>query len=568
MMLVLDVVLDASAILLAALVLMPWLRKRSAALRHWVLATALVCATAAPLAELMLPSWDPPFQVALRELPPAIADGIRQVNAPRAATATGPDTRPVNALSFTSSNLPFVDVFVRLWAAGTAVMLMVLLAGLVRLTVLTRRARPVSDGPWVRFADRLREDYGIGRAVEVRESERPGLLLVWGWRRPVLLLPASARAWSHERIVSVLRHELAHVRRGDWLTQVVGEIVRAVHWFNPLVWVACARLHVECERACDDTVIEAGVGGSLYATQLLDIARDLRHGGWWTPAPAIVRTSTLERRVRAMLDGTVDRRPVSRRARHISIAVLLGLSITVASIAATQQFASLTGTIVDPTNGLLPGVTLVLTNDETKAKYEIQTDRTGRYQFVGLPPGTYGLETKLPGFSVFRGSVVVSGQNVQQDLMLSVGMLQETITITGGTPERISPEEQRVREERHVEIQRKVEEIRQKRATARCPATPTGAGPAIGGNIRVPVKLRDFKPRYPERLNGVDGLVVLNAVIGTDGNVNQVDIVSTTHQEFADSLIDAVKQWQFDATLLNCVAIETPMKITGNFYWK
>jgi TonB family protein len=565
MMSAIDVVLDASAILLAGLALMPLLRKRSAALRHWVLAAALVCATVAPLAELVLPSWNPPFQVVVRELPSTLADRERRANEPPVETPALPQA---STQGVTRSPASVVELLVWVWAAGVIVMVATLLAGLARLAILTRRARAVADGPWIRLTKDLCERHGIRRRITVRESHRPGLLLVWGWRRPILLLPASARSWSEERIVSVLRHELAHLHRGDWVMQLAAEVIRAVHWFNPLVWVVCARLHVECERACDDAVLEAGVGGSQYATHLLDIARDLRHGGWWTPAPAIVRTSTLERRVKAMLDRTVDRRPPSPRARHASLAVLLGLSVAVASIAATQQFASLTGTIVDPTNAFLPGVTLVLTNDETKAKYEIQTDRTGRYQFVGLPPGTYRLETKLPGFSVFRGTVTVSGQNVQQDLMLSVGLLEETISIVGGTPEPVDPEVQRAREERKLEERQKVEEIRRKRAASKCPSVAADGGTRIGGNIRTPIKLQDVRPQYPERLKGVEGDVVLAATIGTDGNIDRVEVVSATSPEFADSAIEAVRQWQFDATLLNCVPIETAMKVTAIYRWR
>jgi TonB family protein len=107
-----------------------------------------------------------------------------------------------------------------------------------------------------------------------------------------------------------------------------------------------------------------------------------------------------------------------------------------------------------------------------------------------------------------------------------------------------------------------------KRAASKCPSAPaTGSGAAIGGNIRVPVKLRDSAPRYPDRLNGVEGDAVVTATIGTDGSVQQVDVVSATHQEFADSLVEAVREWRFDVTLLNCVAVETAMKVTGTFRW-
>jgi TonB family protein len=455
------------------------------------------------------------------------------------------------------------------WGAGVAALLTTLLCGVLRLSYVTRHARPLNDRTWLGAVNALRARYGIRQPIDVLESHHPGLLLVWGWRRPTLVVPAAARNWSSDRIAAVVSHELAHVSRHDWITQMAAECIRALHWFNPLAWIVCARLRRECEQACDDLVLGGGVEGARYAADLLAIARDVRRGAAWMPAPAIVGTSTLERRVKAMLDRKTDRRPLTSRTRNLSLAVLLAISIAVATLAASQQFASVTGTIVDPSNALLPGVTLVLTNEDTNAKYEIRTDRSGRYEFVGLPAGTYSLESKLPGFAKFNGTVIVAGKTVQQDVMLAVGELEETVTVVGGNAEeRLSPAELEAREARKIAERERVVELMKKRAAAANRPPPPTSGPRIGGNIRVPVKLRDHSARYPERMQGTNGQVVLNALIGTDGHVDQLEVASSTHPEFADSAIDAVKQWVFDATLLNGEAIETRMKVTVNYYWK
>ena len=101
------------------------------------------------------------------------------------------------------------------------------------------------------------------------------------------MLPADASDWPEDRIRIVLGHELAHVRRGDWLVQMAAELVRSVYWFNPLVWIACRRLRLESEQACDDAVLKMGVEGSAYATELVDLASafDSRHGRCFFPAP-------------------------------------------------------------------------------------------------------------------------------------------------------------------------------------------------------------------------------------------------------------------------------------------
>jgi len=164
--------------------------------------------------------------------------------------------------------------------------------------------------------------------------------------------------------------------------------------------------------------------------------------------------------------------------------------------------------------------------------------------------------------------VTVSGKAVEQNLMLSIGELQETISIVGG--ERpLTPEELRAREERNIAEREKVAAFMAKRAAQRCPAGPvTTNGSAIGGNLRVPVKLVDVRPVYPDRLRGTDGEVVLKAVIGLDGKVDRVDVESATDPAFANSAIDAVKQWQFDATLLNCAPVETSMRVSLTYRWQ
>jgi hypothetical protein len=106
-----------------------------------------------------------------------------------------------------------------------------------------------------------------------------------------------------------------------------------------------------------------------------------------------------------MLDARINRRPVSRSVYAGILFATLALTITIAS--AQGGFASLTGSIVDPTNGVLPGVTLVLTNPQNQAKYEVRSDRTGRYEFVGVPAGDYLFEAKLPGFASFKGTLTI-----------------------------------------------------------------------------------------------------------------------------------------------------------------
>ena len=149
-----------------------------------------------------------------------------------------------------------------------------------------------------------------------------------GWLRPVVLIPTETTDWSRERRVVVLRHELSHVKRGDCLTDLLGQAACAYYWFNPVTWIAARRLRIEREHACDDLVLALGTKASAYARHLVQIASSAppNHAVAATGI-AMVRPSQLESRVVAILDS---------RVRHVTTQaagrVLTGLVFTIALV--------------------------------------------------------------------------------------------------------------------------------------------------------------------------------------------------------------------------------------------
>jgi hypothetical protein len=114
--------------------------------------------------------------------------------------------------------------------------------------------------------------------------------------------------------------------------------------------------------------------------------------------------------------------------------VLMGLSVP--EVFAQAGNATLRGTVSDPSGGVLPGVTIVLTNVGTRATQEVTTDERGGYTFAGLFPGTYELKAELAGFKSFeQKSISLSpGDARGLDVKLEIGSQQETVTITAESP--------------------------------------------------------------------------------------------------------------------------------------
>ena len=173
--------------------------------------------------------------------------------------------------------------------------------------------------------------------VKFLASEHASVPLTVGCRRPVVILPGEWCDWQPEKLKAVLAHELAHVRRADWLVLVLAEFNRALYWFHPVAWSLRRRLSELAELNCDDAVLEANGDATEYATFLLEVAMSLstRRGRVRRSLPitgvAMARKPNVETRIDAILD---EGRPLAMRIGRLGLAALLALSVPAILLAA------------------------------------------------------------------------------------------------------------------------------------------------------------------------------------------------------------------------------------------
>ena len=267
-----------------------------------------------------------------------------------------------------------------------------------------------------------------------------------------------------------------------------------------------------------------------------------------------------------MLNPRANRTAVPRMVSAAAALAFLSISVPIAGFQAfAQTFSTLSGSVVDPQNRPVPGVTLTLSNVQNESKYEIHADGSGQFEFVGLPAADYVLEAALPGFETFRGSVAVAGSHVRQNITLQVGTVSEEIIVAGDSEEITVAGDADRSGGSAVAGQ---DQRRLQRILEACNASTDPSASLTGGNVRPPRKVKDVSPRYPDHLRyaGVGGVVKLDTRIGTDGSVRDVKVVDTgTQQELVAAAVDAVNQWQFEATLLNCVPVEVTMSVSIRF---
>ena len=542
--------IKVSLIVVVALAASAALGRRSAAVRHFVLAAALACAAATPALRLVVPAWQatsawlPTSRVQLIDRPLSVLD----------ESASSTPSTGGRAAADASSRAAVVRAFGVVWVAGLVASLAVLVVGLLRLSWLASRARRVTGGPWAEISADLSRTFGLRRPPVLLHSAHPSLLVTWGTWRSQVLLPADALDWPADRIRIVLAHELSHVRRGDWLVQMAAGTLRSAYWFNPLVWLACRRLRLESERACDDAVLGLGVDGSKYASELVTLARSFRSARQaFVPAAAIARPSSLERRVRAMLNAQLNRDPITRSASIAAALVLTAVAVVVAGFGASaqSQFGSVSGAVSDQNGRAIGGVTIVLSNAAAQEKHELKSDAAGHYEFAGVRAATYELLFEFPGMSALKrgGLAVASGQSAAVNAVMKIGSVEETIRVidasdaTGGF----------VRDWSGARASEKPDPCAQS---------------AAGGCVRPPTKIRDVRPHYPAGSAG--GSVELTAVIDSNGVMTNLDVTGNgsggpADPALADAAALAVGQWEFLPTHLDGQPIETKMKVHVSF---
>jgi TonB family protein len=566
--LLVDITARASLILAGALVAARALRSRSAAVRHWVLTMGVAGALIVPAVTHVVPGWDPATAVR------TAASAVRLAGAPE--TVSGVETefavRLPDDRSSARANQPgawdgLAGRFVQVWAAGAAVALFVLAVGFARLAWLSGRAEPIGNATWRVESDDICRRFGLRRAPRLVRSSHPTLLVAWGWFRPVVVVPAMAMEWPADRIRIVLAHELAHVARADTITLIAAEVLRALHWFNPLAWMVARALRHESERACDDVVLGVGTEACVYAGHLVGVARELRARPLGMPAPAMAVPSSLERRIVAMMNTTLDRTRPSRVTRALAVAACLLFTIAVG--AAQQTAAGISGRVLDQTGGTVPGVLVTIEDAAGDIVGTDHTDVRGDFQVAQLPPGTYTLTAQLPGFKrVVRAGIQVGAARIaEQDLTLEVGSLEESISISrsGTQPLNTRAELRSIAqnaEEAMAAVQRAIDACGTSARTANAPGVVR-----VGGNIAAPRKLQHVAPVYPATVaaEGVGGVVILEATVSEDGSVEGITVLREVHPQLADAAMDAVSQWKYTPTLLNCEPVPVMMTVSVRF---
>lgn len=413
---------------------------------------------------------------------------------------------------------PF-DPFVVVWLVGALVMLAVWLPKL-----FAPLGPPDSSCHFdERILSPLKERIGLRREVHVRLSRsnvEPALIGFW---RPVVTIPDTLPAkLSESELEAVILHELAHAQRLDNWTGAFAHVLACIFWFYPLLWWIERSLYREREHACDEIVVWSGVAPEEYVAGILKVCRFHLNSG--VAGVSAVASSNLKKRMEVIMSLSAN----TRLPRIPKLA--LGSLVTAM-------------TIVPVVIGLA-----------SPAMANAQSDSGNKQTIKQVNTG---------------GSITC--------VFASVEYPEGTVIQEDGGPEQmcarvLNPESPKEPDAPRYSAEwiHTSKEIRERsRNVVRVPQPPVAGdvGRArVDGNVQSGRLVNKVQPVYPAlaRQGRIEGVVRLQAIIGKDGSIEQLEVISG-HPLLQQAALDAVRQWVYQPTLLEGKPVEVDTTIDVAF---
>ncbi len=269
--------------------------------------------------------------VELERLATQLSAVAQRNDASRLSTSVAGSSATSSVQSTSIARFANVGIVLLLWGAGVVVLSLRLVGSWMAVRRLVRHAvRPVSAEIHT-LVRRVSGRLALERIVQVCESSAVVVPVMVGWLKPVVLLPASTIAGlAPAQVEALIAHELAHVRRHDYLVNLLQAIVETLLFYHPGVWWVSNQVRIEREHCCDDLAV--GVCDRLvYVTALADLAAITA-----TPRVALAANGgSLLGRVRRILgSGPEHRLPVSGSLSALFFLLLAGLIVPITMVSA------------------------------------------------------------------------------------------------------------------------------------------------------------------------------------------------------------------------------------------
>ena len=282
----------------------------------------------------------PPYEALAAVPATAEEDLARGFAANRVTAGEAPESGGI-ARAFQASAAWLAPWIVPAWLCGVFLLSARFLAGWNIARRLPLKGVRPAPAALQAILERLRVRLGVDRRVLLLESVRVNVPTALGVLRPAILLPVCAlTGLSPEAIEAVLAHELAHIRRHDYLINLLQTAAETLLFYHPAVWWVSRRIRIERENCCDDLAVTA-TGDSRGYVRALVVLEEIRAPRRATPGAAVAADGgSLWRRIARLMPASSSPSPSLAEDAPRWLAGLLALAMvaTVGAAARTSLF--------------------------------------------------------------------------------------------------------------------------------------------------------------------------------------------------------------------------------------
>ncbi len=302
----LDVSLQTTALLVIVGLVAAFIPRLSAAKKHFVHASALLLIPVVMFSSFFAPSW----RIEWRVKPDTQAYGGVQTTVALDQQTLPPRVASTVSMTVAQADVPHSPMWVLLWLAGISAGGIALGFSAMSLRRLRASSQPVMESAIQRCFQEESTAFHLHLPdTSLRISAQCQVPMTWGLTRKIVLLPEQATEWSEARLRLVLRHELAHIARGDILVSLLTTLAALMLWFHPLVWLMLRASQRTREQACDDLALaHSGQNAGDFAEELLAAVASLGSSSVrpWLPMALAMSVSAGAKAMRERLANLVQ----------------------------------------------------------------------------------------------------------------------------------------------------------------------------------------------------------------------------------------------------------------------
>lgn len=509
--------------------------KVSASSRHFLMAMTIASMVLIPL----FSKWIPAIDIIIDADQPVLLEALRNNSILTPTMGVG--------LNHPEASSHYAILFLLAYILVCMVLVLRVVLGNLKMLLLLKLSLPLTQSYWGNALRQHSRALGIKRKITIVHSPLIRSPSTWGALRPIIFIPSNATQWPDHLITSTLLHELAHIKRFDWLVQQLAKCVCAVYWINPFCWRAFQSLSSNAETACDDAAIVAGLHKTRYANDLLHVAEHVQqHISYHYAAlnmAAENQAGQLSDRVLTILNPMARHTPMSKRNAFI---------IFFATICLLLPFASLRANFIERVHIVVPA---------TIIKNGVATERGTLNKPYATTPSNITVALNLTTknadpIRAGRPEFIIKPRIVTQLQTISTREIIDKLTkkyLKQSSPNTINRAQTYTKPlvVKSLKIQQSKVKKEQKIIETHFVTTPNS--PEIQIRERA-VALHLVVPKYPRRAlsRGIEGEVTVEYSLDKFGKVINARIVSIGNSKvFNRTALKAIKNSVFSPSTLN-----------------